>query len=339
MARFTRAARAFEDFTGRKPRKVRRTRLDDTDVVGWEMGPAVGVAYEAVRDGEKAQYFHEFAKSARPALVSRDDGRQLYFQGGKYTVTERGIEDMPELFVVNPSPRRSAAPKRKAMATPKRNRSGRFVKGSGRKAAPAAKRRAPRQVAIFSANPGPKRRRPAAKRAAPKRRVMRRNPSGRKMFAGLGQLIVPAAGVGAGAVGAELLMGYLPIPASWKSGVMRQVTKGAVGLAAGWAISNLLKQKKLGFYVMAGAVVIAVHDGIKEFLTARAPGFEAKGAFGQYTRGPGAQAAWGGMQGGMGYINPARTARLGQYVRKPRSQFGGDAVVYSHPGGETNYQA
>lgn len=336
MARFTRAAHAFEDFTGRKPRKVRRTKLDSQDVVGWEMGPAVGVAYEAVRDGEKAQYFHEFAKQARPALVARDDGKQLYLVDGKYTVTERGIEDMPELFVVNPSARRGAASKRKAMATPKRNRSGRFVKGSAkRRAAPARRRRASRQVAIFSANPTarPKRRR-AAKRTTTKRRTYRRNPSGRKMFGGIGQLIIPAAGVGGGAVLAELFMGYLPIPANFKSGVMRQVTKGAVGLAAGWVISNVLKQKKLGFYVMAGAVVIAVHDGIKEFLVSRAPDFSGKGAFGQYVAPLRRQ-----FGGGMGYINPAQTQRLGQYVKPLRSQFAGDAVVYAHPGGETGFQA
>lgn len=339
MARFTKAAHAFEDFTGRKPRRVRKTQLDSRDVVGWEMGPAVGVAYEATRDGETAQYFHEFAKKARPALVARDDGKQLYLVDGQYTVTERGIEDMPELFVVNPSARRGAAPKRKAMAATKRNSKGRFVKGSGRKARAPARRRSGRQVAIFTGNPAarPKRRRAAAKRTTTKRRSYRRNPSGRKFLGGLSQLLIPAAGVGGGAVLAELFMGYLPIPADLKSGIKRQITKGVVGLAAGWVISNVLKQKKLGFYVMAGAVVIAVHDGIKEILVARAPDFTGKGAFGQYVTPPRHQFAGGGM----GYINPARTARLGQYVRAPRRQFGlgGDAVVYAHPGGETGFNA
>src|SRR5207247_6042231 len=39
-----RAARAFEDFTGRKPSKTRRAILDSRDVAGWELGPLVGVA-------------------------------------------------------------------------------------------------------------------------------------------------------------------------------------------------------------------------------------------------------------------------------------------------------
>lgn len=331
-----RAAQAFADFTGRKPTRVTRARLDDSNVNGWKMGPAVGIAYEATRDGEKAQYFHEFAKAARPDLVARDDGRQLYLTGGKYTVTERGIEDMPELFVVNPSSRRPAAKKRKPMAAAKRNRSGRFVKG-GARAKP--RRRAARQVAVFRANPAPKRRRPraASRKSVATKRRFRRNPSGRKMMGGLGQLIMPAAGVGAGAVVSEMFMGYLPIPASWKSGVMRQVTKGAVGLALGWGVMHFLKQKKLGLYVMAGAVAIAVHDGIKEVITARLPGPAGKGAFGQYVRPIHSQFA--GARGGMGYINPALTSRFGQYVEPPHSQFGGDAPIWAHPGGETNFAA
>lgn len=343
MTRFTKAAHAFEDFTGRAPTKVNRAKLDSRDVTSWAMGPAVGVAYEAVRDGERAQYFHEFAKKARPTLVARDDGRQLYLVGGDYTVTERGIEDMPDMFIVNPSPRRGAAAKRKTMALPKRSRSGRFLKGGGnrktRRASTSRRRSAPRQVAVFAANPAPRKRRRAAtsRRAKPKARRFRRNPSGRKMLGGLGTMLIPAAGVGAGAVGAEILMGYLPIPASWKSGVMRQVTKGAVGLAAGWAISHFLKQKKLGFYVMAGAVVIAVHDGIKELITARTPTIGARGAFGQYVLPMRSQFAGAGR--GMGYVNPAMTRSFGQYVPPLRSQFGGDAPIMAHPGGETNFVA
>lgn len=335
MSRYTKAARAFEDFTGRRPTKVRRDQLQDRDAVGWEMGPAVGIAYEATRDGEKAQYFHEFAKSARPRLVARDDGRQLFLTGGKYTVTERGIEDMPELFVVNPSSRRSAPSKRKPMAAAKRNSKGRFVKGGGRRA--PAKRRATRQVAVFQSNPAPKRRRKASsttKRRASTKRRFRRNPSGRKMLGGLGQLLMPAAGVGAGAVISEMFMGYLPIPQAWKSGVMRQVTKGAVGLALGYAIMKFLKQRKLGLYVMAGAVAIAVHDGIKEVITARLPGPAGRGAFGQYVTPLPSQ--FGGR--GMGYVNPALTSRFGQYVEPLPSQFGGEAPMFEHPGGETNFR-
>src|SRR5882724_6002410 len=129
-----RAVKAYQDFTGRRPAKVRNSRLPDNDVTGWEMGPMVGVAYEAVRDGKRQQYFHEFKKSARPNLVAQDDGKKLYIEGGKYHVTDRGIEDMPQLFVVNPSPRKGRT-KRKARPMARRRRT-------------STRRRATRQVAI-----------------------------------------------------------------------------------------------------------------------------------------------------------------------------------------------
>lgn len=334
MTRFTKAARAFEAFTGDKARRVTSAQLADENVSGWRMGPVVGIAYEAKRDGQTDRYFHEFSKTARPDLVSADDGKQLFITGGSYTVTERGIEDVPELFVVNPSPRRAAARKGKTtMARAARNSKGRFVKRSRaktykanpapprrkRRAAPKA-RRTTRQVAVFRANP------------APRKRRYKRNPIGGTSFKGLGKMLMPAMGVGAGAVGSEIVMGYLPIPANFKQGVLRHITKGAVGVGAGLLLSKVLKQKTLGFYVAAGAVVIATHDAIKEFIAARLP-MIPQGGFGQYVTPLPSQF------GGMGYINPGATARFGQYVAPLPSQFGGMSQAYDAPGGETDFRA
>lgn len=330
------AAQAYEAFTGRKPKAVKRNRLSEQDVSGWHMGPVVGIAYEATRDGRRAQYFHEFTKAARPDLVSRDDGRQLYITGGKYTVTDRGIEDMPELFVVNPSPRRAAAKKgRPPMAAAKRKANGQFMKG-GRSAAPKRRRKAAtRQVAVFRANPAPKRRKRravATMGAAPRRRRFKRNPIGGMGLKGLGSLIMPAAGIGGGAVVSEIVMGYLPIPANFKSGILRHITKGAVGIGAGLAISKIFKQKKLGLYVAAGAVVIATHDAIKEFIASRLPMVEQSG-FGQYVKPLPSQF------GGMGYVNPAASVAFGQYMDPLPSQFAGVSQAYDGAGGETDFRA
>lgn len=330
-----RAAKAFEDFTGRKPVRVKKSRLPDRDVTGWEMGPMVGVAYEATRDGKRQQYFHEFKKSARPNLIAQDDGKQLYIAGGKYTVTDRGIEDMPQLFVVNPSARKGRS-KRKSPQMARRRRT-------------STRRRATRQVAIFRGNPirrrrrrtthrrfarNPSRRRHYARNPIRRRRTTvrryRRNPSARRVggaAVNFGKMLLPAAGIGLGAVGAEILMGYLPIPASFKTGVMRHVTKGVVGVTAGMLIGKVLRQKRLGNYIALGSVVIAVHDAAKEFIAARMPAI----TMGQY-RGP-----IGSSFGGMGYINPAQTGRLG-YMPPPRSSFGGAHTMHS-VGGETDYVA
>lgn len=340
------AAQAYADFSGHKPSKVSRAKLDDSDVVGWKLGRAVGVAYQATRDGETRQYFHEFKKAAAPDVVSREDGKQLYFTGGSYQVTDRGIEDMPQLFVVNPSPRKGRA-KRKAPMARRRT---------------ATRRRATRQVAVFRANPVRRRRRRTAVarrrsyrrnpgsfartgfRANPARRRrrvmrrnpvrrMRRNPSARGAAVNFGKMLLPAMGIGAGAVGSEILMGYLPIPANLKMGVMRHVTKGVVGIGAGYIIGKVFKMKRLGNFFMLGAVAIATHDAIKEVIANKASGINQTG-FGQYTRLP------RGLGKGMGYINPAATRSFGQYVEPLRSQFGGDSqAVGANAGGETNFRA
>jgi hypothetical protein len=347
MTSTRKAAQAFADFSGHTPQKVLRSKLDDNDVTGWKMGPVVGIAYEAKRDNETKQYFHEFKKSARPNLVARDDGKQLYIDGGKYKVTDRGIEDMPQLFVVNPSPRKGRKSRGKAPMARRRRTT--------------VRRRAPRQVAVFRANPVRRRRRKAtrsfrrnpARRAVAvrsnpvrrrrrsvgvaKRRSYRRNPSARSTAMSIGKMFLPAVGIGAGAVGSEILMGYLPIPANFKTGVLRHVTKGVVGVGAGLLIGKVFKMKRLGNFFALGAIAIATHDALKELIASRASGINTSG-FGQYRRALPSQFAGRGM----GYVNPAAT-RMGQYVKPLGSQFpaafAGDAPMFAHPGGETDFSA
>lgn len=304
MANVARARKAFKDFTGHAPTQVSRSALDGKNVAGWKMGPVVGVAYEAKRDGQVARYFHEFKKSARPDLVARDDGRQLYFSGGRYKVTDRGIEDMPALFVVNPSPRAGA------------KRSKPVAKRSARRK--STRRRAPTTIVLR--NPVKRRRsRRVAASSGRSRRTYRRNPilgrrrgRGRGAISGalnFGKMFLPAAAIGAGALGAELIMGYLPIPANFKIGPLRQVTKGVIAVAAGTLISKVLKQPKIGNAVALGGVVIAVHDLIKEIAVQRMPGVQF---------------------GGMGYYNPASTVNMSEYL--PRLPGMGE-YISTRPGG------
>jgi hypothetical protein len=350
VSRQRRAIKAFEDFKGEKPAKLRRSRLPDTDVTGWEMGPMVGVAYEARRDGKTQQYFHEFKAKARPRLVAQDDGRQLYIDGGRYKVTDRGIEDMPNLMVVNPSPRSGKSkPSKKGNTMARRARRRRshvsvFTSNPRRRrrARPAARR------AVFARNPVRRRRRRAAGTAA--RRVYRRNPSRRSRRvstrryrrnpiggAGVGKLsslVLPAVFIGLGAVGTEIIIGYLPLPMAWKVGPMKYIVKGAVGVAIGLVIAKGFKQKRLGYYFGAGAIAIATHDFVKSWLATNAAAIK-----------------------GLGYVNPGSVAKFGQYQRALpmnrfggrlgeygpalRSQFGGDSPIANAraPGGEMNFAA
>jgi hypothetical protein len=351
VSRQARAIRAFEDFKGERPARLRRSRLPDSDVTGWEMGPMLGVAYEARRDGKTAQYFHEFSKSARPRLVAQDDGRKLYIDGGRFKVTDRGIEDMPNLFVVNPSPRSGKTkPKRKGSTMARRARR-RRSHVSVFTSNPRRRRRARRSTArrVFARNPAPARRRrrrartsvarrvyrrnPSRRRARSsvrRRRVYRRNPSGLGGVGKLSSLLMPAVFIGLGAVGTEIVGNYLPIPIAWKTGPMRHVVKAGVGVAVGLLIAKVFKQKRLGYYFAAGAVAIATHDLVKTWLASNSP------------------------IKGLGYTNPAAVARFGQYSRgrppgalfgqygtRLPSVFGGDAAIPNarQPGGEMNFAA
>jgi hypothetical protein len=339
-----RAIAAFEDFKGERPSRLRRAQLPDADVTGWQMGPLVGVAYEARRDGKTAQYFHEFQPRARPNLVAQDDGKRLYIEGGRYKVTDKGIEDMPNLFVVNPSTRRgrsarkgSSTMARRAHSARRRRRShvtvftsnprrrrrtarGRFTRRSYARN-PARRRRHSARRRVYRRNPV------LRARANPRRRRYRRNPSG-----GVGRLtnmILPAVFIGLGAVGSEIACGYLPIPLAWKTGPMRYVVKGAVGVGIGLVLAKAFKQKRLGYYFAAGAIAIATHDFVKSWIASSAPAIR-----------------------GLGYVNPASVARFGEYGRRMPSVFGGyfprmpslfggsaDIPNARQPGGEMNFAA
>lgn len=312
----SRASKAFYDFTGRKASRQFTAKLDDNNVNGWKIGNMVGVAYEATRDGKTDRYFHEFKKSARPNLVSRDDGKQLYITGGRYKVTDRGIEDMPQLFVVNPSSRRKAKRSKSMAGRTRRRRRTHHRRRSNVvvvRANPRRRRRARRSM--FAMNPIRRRRR--YRRNPVARRRYRRNPSGR-MSAGVGKLshlILPAAGIGAGAVASEIVMGYLPLPATLKTGVMRHVTKGGVGVVGGLVLGKLLRQQRLGKFFALGAIAIATHDAIKELIVARMPNVK----FGAYLPA-------GATRGSLGYYNPAGTVHygaLGEYVPRVRGSLGG----------------
>jgi hypothetical protein len=337
-----RAIAAYEDFKGEAPSRLRRSRLPDTDITGWQMGPLVGVAYEARRDGKTAQYFHEFATRARPNLVSQDDGRKLYIEGGRYRVTDRGIEDMPNLFVVNPSPRKGRKPMaRRAHSARRRRRSHVSIFTSN----PRRRRRTHRASSTrraYRRNPSHRRRRASSARRIyrrnPARRAYRRNPTtARRRYrrnpsasvGRLGSLFLPAVMIGLGAVGTEIVVGYLPIPIAWKTGPMRYVVKGAVGVGLGLVLAKAFKQKRLGHYFAAGAIAIATHDFVKSWIAGSVPAVK-----------------------GLGYVNPASVARFGQYGprmpsvfgqygRRMPSLFGGSMEIPNarQPGGEMNFSA
>lgn len=320
-----RAALAYRNFTGALPKGAYTVKLDRGPQAAYRLGSLVGVAYEATRDGVTERYFHEFTKAARPDLAVRDDGRQLYVTRGRYRVTDRGIEDMSTLFVLNPSHRpslRSKSSKRKpAMAASRRrsrNALGRFTKASFKKNPSRRGRTARRgRTTIMVRNPIKRRRRARALVAhrGRARRSFRRNPIGGMNIMALGS---SALWIGTGAVGAEVVMGVLPIPANFKTGVARHLTKGAVGLAGGMLLARF-GNRKAGEMFALGALTIAVHDAIKDSITKYAPGLNL-GYYSPGARVDGFLPATRGHPGVAAYVPRMAGAssdgynRMGQYV-------------------------
>lgn len=60
---------------------------------GLVIGELDGVLYTTIRDGKTEKYIHRFGKKSRPLLTARADGKQLGIVGGRFQMTEAGIED------------------------------------------------------------------------------------------------------------------------------------------------------------------------------------------------------------------------------------------------------
>lgn len=80
----------FSAFTGHAATHVTKFKKPPMKAA-FALGNLLAVEYRATRDGVSDRYRHEFRKSSQPLLVS--DGSQLEVVGGRFQVTDRGIED------------------------------------------------------------------------------------------------------------------------------------------------------------------------------------------------------------------------------------------------------
>lgn len=87
------AKNLYEQFSGHRAKKATTVNVTIPDTLT-VVGPCVAIAYECVRDGEKAQYQHEFSKSAAPLLCASPDGSQLFLIGGAFEFRDTGINDI-----------------------------------------------------------------------------------------------------------------------------------------------------------------------------------------------------------------------------------------------------
>lgn len=157
-----------------------------------------------------------------------------------------------------------------------------------------------------------------------------RNPFDAK---GLTAAIIPAAIGGAGAVGLDIAIAYLPLPASLQSGWGNYATKIAGSFAVGYLGGMALGREK-GHLITAGALTVSLYTIIRA-LAQQSLGTTVKGLSGLADFRDYRRSAMGAYmdpatvirtQGGAGGAIPQRTAitaqrRMGAYMQRPMGAY------------------
>jgi len=155
---------------------------------------------------------------------------------------------MAELMLVNPRKRRKARSPAQRAATRKlvaRNRK--------RKRNPA------RHTTVARVAPVRRKRRAVARRPVRRRRI-RRNPSARGI---INTTLIPAAVAGAGALSLDVLWGFVPVPATLKTGPFRHVIKGAGAIGMGY-LAGMVVNKKTAGQLATGALTVVMYNAMRE---------------------------------------------------------------------------
>jgi len=87
------AANLYERFSGHEAEAVGKIKVKPIPPVGVAIGDVDGILYTTVRDGVEEKYIHKFKPKDKPLFVVSPDGACIFFIGGRYDFTERGIVD------------------------------------------------------------------------------------------------------------------------------------------------------------------------------------------------------------------------------------------------------
>lgn len=162
---------------------------------------------------------------------------------------------MAELMLINPRKRR-----RKVKSVRKKRHKKHRMSALQRKY--FGKRKQKRSPVVMAKKSRKRRRKYAV--SVKRSRRYRRNPSGGKFnVKGFMQhTLMPSAIGAAGAIGIDIVMGFLPIPPQFKSGPMRTVVKIAGAGLFGVIAANFMKRETAN-QIAAGAITVALYDTFK----------------------------------------------------------------------------
>lgn len=180
---------------------------------------------------------------------------------------------MPEILLVNPRKRRktrrkkTVAKKRRTAAQKAATR--KMIAANRRRKNPVARKRRRKPAA---AKRRPSRRR-APQRRARRRVSRRRNPAPRLTMRNVQNQLMDAGTGALGALGLDIIQGYLPIPANMKTGLVGTGVKALLAIGMGIVASNTRMIKgPVANKMVNGALTVVLHDEFKKQLATFAPG-------------------------------------------------------------------
>lgn len=193
------------------------------------------------------------------------------------------------------------------LVNPRRRRKGRAK--SRRRSSKRRRRMSAKQRMFFGG--GRKRRSNPRRRRSHSRR--RRRSSGRRMrnpirlprMGGISSQLMGAVPGAVGALGLDVLLGLVPVPASWKTGMLGYVTKivGALGMGM---LAKMVVSQHTAAQMTNGALTVMFHGILRDFVATNVPAIP----LGMYMS-PAPIA-------GMGYYgsgwNPTRESTLSAYL-------------------------
>jgi hypothetical protein len=142
-----------------------------------------------------------------------------------------------------------------------------------------------------------------------RRRHYRRNP--RRGMGGLvNAVLMPSVTAAAGALGIDLLLGYVPLPDTMKTGPMKYLVKGAAAIGVGMILEKMkLVKPHTAQLFTTGALTVAVYDAGKDAINRFMPTVGARMAGLGYYESPAelqalgyASAGYTGMDDDMGSL-------------------------------------
>lgn len=205
---------------------------------------------------------------------------------------------MPEILLVNPRKRRTTRRKTQRKKTVAKKRRTAAQKAATKKMIAANRKRRKNPVVTKRRRT---RKKPAARKRAVSRRrapVRRRRRSARRgnpslTVRGIGSQLMDAGTGALGALGLDVVQGYLPIPAQWKGGIVGTGVKALLAIGMGVVASNIkVIRGATANKMVNGALIVVLHDELKKQVANFAPGLQ----MGEY------------LDDGLGYAGSGLTA-------------------------------